>query len=175
MLKRSCCYLLWPLTAVILGVIVGAKLETVVGAADEVTLAASVAVIVTAVTRTITITLTLVTGVLRSAASPASFKVPAETSLVGRRVEGYPGSDDRGRSLHCQAVGQVTAVVFGMIVQPELPAVVTPTHQVSPAPLVTVVLSTVQGTVTVSLTKPARIVRSTTSPSLVIPAATSLP
>ena len=58
------------LAAVILGMEVCSKLEAVVGPTHQISSAASVAVIVTSVTRTVTITLTLVTGVLRSAASP---------------------------------------------------------------------------------------------------------
>ena len=70
-----------PLAAVILLVVVGAKLEAVVGAAYQVSLAASVAVIAAAIPGPITVTLTLVTGGLRSAASPA-LEIAARTSLT---------------------------------------------------------------------------------------------
>ena len=72
---------LGPLTAVILLVVVGAKLEAVVGAAYQVPLAASVAVIVAAISGPITVTLTLITGGLRSAASLAVV-IPPSTSLT---------------------------------------------------------------------------------------------
>ena len=72
---------LGPIAAVILLVVVGAKLEAVVGAADEVTLAAPVAVIVAAITRPVTVTLALVTGGLRSAA-PLAVIIPPGASLA---------------------------------------------------------------------------------------------
>ena len=61
--------------------VVQTKLLAVVGAADEVTLAASVSIIQTAITRPITVTLTLITGVSRSAA-PLTIIIPASTSLT---------------------------------------------------------------------------------------------
>ena len=61
--------------------VVGSKLETVVGATDEVSLAASVSIIVTAITRTITVTLSLIAGVLRGAA-PLTIVISASASLT---------------------------------------------------------------------------------------------
>ena len=61
--------------------VVGSKLETVVGATDEVTLAASVSIIVATVPGTITVTLSLIAGVLRGAA-PLPIVIPASTSLT---------------------------------------------------------------------------------------------
>ena len=61
--------------------VVSSKLETVVGATDEVSLAASVSIIVTAIPGTVTVTLTLITGVLRGAA-PLTIVIPASTSLT---------------------------------------------------------------------------------------------
>jgi len=81
-----------PLTAVILGMVVGSKLETVVGATDKVSLAASVSIIVTAITRTITVTLSLIAGVLRGAA-PLSIVISASTSLACRRLQGNTSRD----------------------------------------------------------------------------------
>merc|ERR1719154_50348 len=78
---------LGPLAAVILLVVVGAKLEAVVGATYQVSLAASVAVITTAISGPITVTLTLITGGLRSAASLA-IVIPPSTSLTCRRLQG---------------------------------------------------------------------------------------
>ena len=65
--------------------VVQTKLLAVVGAADEVTLAASVSIIQTAITRPITVTLTLITGVLRGAA-PLTIIIPASTSLTWNTV-----------------------------------------------------------------------------------------
>ena len=72
---------LGPLAAVILLVVVGAKLEAVVGATYQVSLAASMAVIAAAIPGPITVTLTLVTGGLRSTAPPAVV-IPPSTSLT---------------------------------------------------------------------------------------------
>ena len=72
---------LGPLAAVVLLVVVGAKLEAVVGATYQVPLAASVAVIAAAIPGPITVTLTLVTGGLRSTA-PLAVIIPASTSLT---------------------------------------------------------------------------------------------
>ena len=71
----------WLLTAVVLLVVVQTELLAVVGAAHQISSAAPVAVIVTAISRTVTVTLTLVTGGLRSAASPA-LEIAARTSLT---------------------------------------------------------------------------------------------
>ena len=69
------------LAAVILLVVVGAKLEAVVGATYQISFAASVAVIVAAISGPITVTLTLITGGLRSTAPPAVV-IPTSTSLT---------------------------------------------------------------------------------------------
>jgi len=133
---------LGPLAAVVLGVVVGAKLEAVVGAADEVTLAAPVPVIVAAITRPVTVTLALVTRVLRSAA-PLAVIIPASTSLTCRRLQGH-ASRDQGQWLRDgQSLRKVAAVVLLMEVCPELLAVVAATHQVSLAAPVTIIGSSV--------------------------------
>ena len=72
---------LGPLAAVVLLVVVGAKLEAVVGATYQVPLAASVAVIAATIPGPITVTLTLVTGGLRSTA-PLAVIIPPSTSLT---------------------------------------------------------------------------------------------
>ena len=61
--------------------VVGAKLEAVVGPAHQISLAAPVSVIVTAVTGSVTVTLALVTGGLRGAASLAVI-IPSSASLT---------------------------------------------------------------------------------------------
>jgi len=141
---------LGSLTAVILGVVVGTKLETVVRAADEVTLAASVAVIVASVTRTITITLTLVTRVLRSAAS-LTVIIPPGTSLTCRRLQRHTSRDQRKRLRDSQSLRKVAAIILLVEVCPELLAVVAATHQVSLASPVTVISSSIQRPVTITL------------------------
>jgi len=141
---------LGPLAAVVLGVVVGAKLEAVVGAADEVTLAAPVAVIVAAITRPVTVTLALVTGGLRSAA-PLAVIIPPGASLARRRLQGHASRDQGQRLRDGQSLRKVAAVVLLVEVCPELLAVVAPTHQVSLAAPVTIIGSSVQRTVTVAL------------------------
>ena len=132
----------WSLTAVVLLVIVSSELETVVTATHQVSSTPSMAIIDAAVQRSITVTLAFTTRGLWCATSP-SVKVPATTSLVCWRLQGDPGPDDGGRSLCSEALWQVTAVIFRVVVQPELTTVVTPTHQLSLATLVAVVLSAV--------------------------------
>ena len=61
--------------------VVGSKLKAVVGSTDEVSLAASVSIIVTAVPRTVTVTLALIAGVLRGAA-PLTIVISASASLT---------------------------------------------------------------------------------------------
>jgi len=141
---------LGPLTAVILGMVVGTKLETVVGAADEITLAASVAVIVTSVTRTITVTLTLVTRVLRSAASLTVIISPG-TSLTCRRLQRHTSGDQGKRLRDSQSLWKVAAVILLVEVCSELLAVVAAAHQVTLTAAVTIISSTVQRSVTVTL------------------------
>ena len=60
--------------------VVMSKLLAVIGAADQISLAASVAIIEAAVTGPVTVTLALVTGVVRSAASLAII-ISSSTSL----------------------------------------------------------------------------------------------
>ena len=72
---------LGPLAAVVLLMVVGAKLEAVVGAAYQVSLAASVTIIVAAIPGPVTVTLALVTRGLRSA-GPLAVIIPASTSLT---------------------------------------------------------------------------------------------
>ena len=137
--------------------VVSSELEAVVAAADKISLAACVAVIDSAVKRSVTVSLAFITGILRSAASP-SLVVPASAPLAWQqsnvsreikscqtwgRIYGDPGSDDWRRSLCGEALRQVTAVILGVIEQSKLPAVVAATHEISSAALVAVVLSAV--------------------------------
>ena len=71
----------WFLTAVIFLVIIETELETVVAAAHQLSLAASMAVVLTSVSRTVTVSLSLPTGQLRSATSPA-IVIPPRTPLT---------------------------------------------------------------------------------------------
>ena len=54
----------WPLTAIVLLVVIQTELLTVVRAADQVSFTASVAVTLTSITRAVTVTLSLVTRLL---------------------------------------------------------------------------------------------------------------
>jgi len=141
---------LGPLTAVILGVVVGTKLETVVGAAHQISLAASVSVIITAVTGSVTVALALVTGGLRGAASLAVI-IPSRASLTCRGLQGHT-SRDQGQGLRGgQGLWKVTAVILLVEVCSELLAVVAAAHQVTLTAAVTIISSTVQRSVTVTL------------------------
>ena len=61
-----------------------------------------------------------------------------------------------------------------MVVGPELLTVVAPTHQASPAASVTIIDSSIASTVTVSLTLPARLLRSAAPPTVIVPASAPL-
>jgi len=141
---------LGPLTAVILGVVVGTKLETVVGPTHQISSAASVAVIVTSITRTITVSLTLVTRVLRSAAS-LSIIISPGTSLTCRRLQRHTSGDQGKRLRDSQSLWKVAAVILLVEVCSELLAVVAAAHQVTLTAAVTIISSTVQRSVTVTL------------------------
>ena len=77
-------------------------------------------------------------------------------------------------ALRVSAKRPLAAVVLLMIVVAELLAVIAATHQVPPAPSVTVIEASVIGTITVSLPFTARIRRSAASSSVIIPARTPL-
>ena len=61
--------------------VVSAELETVVAATHQVSLAAGVAIIETSITRPVTVPLTLLTGIVRGAAS-LTVIVPTAASLA---------------------------------------------------------------------------------------------
>ena len=67
----------WVFTAVVLGVKIGTELETVVTPTHQSSLAASVAVMLTSITRSVTVALANITGTLRSAAPPPVVVPPA--------------------------------------------------------------------------------------------------
>jgi len=152
-----------PLAAVILFVVVGAKLEAVVGATYQVPLATSMAVIVAAISGPITVTLTLVTGGLRSTAPPAVV-IPTNTSLTCRRLQGYGGLNQ----------GPLAAVILLVVVGAKLEAVVGATYQVSLAASVAVIAAAIPGPVTVTLTLVTGGLRSTAPLAIIIPPSTSL-
>merc|ERR1719411_2326032 len=77
---------LGQITAVILLVVVGSEFLTVVAAAHQVTLAASVAVINSAVQWSVTVTLPQAAGLLRRAAS-LTVEISPPASLTFRRFE----------------------------------------------------------------------------------------
>jgi len=162
-----------PLTAVILGMVVSSKLETVVGATDEVSLAASVSIIVTAVSGTITVTLSLITGVLRGAASLA-IVIPASTSLTCRWFKGHSSRDQGQRLRDSQGLWKVTAVILFMEVCAKLLAVIAATHQVSLTATVTIISSSIQRSITVTLTISTWALWSTAPTSIEVTASTSL-
>ena len=78
----------WSLTAVIFGMIIFSELKAVVAAALQVSLAASVAVMLTSITRSVTVSLSLPTGLLWRTAPLASRKVSPRTALPSCRLEG---------------------------------------------------------------------------------------
>ena len=77
-------------------------------------------------------------------------------------------------ALRVSAKRPLAAVVLLMIVVAELLAVIAATHQVPPAPSVTVIEASVIGTITVSLPFTARISGSAASSAVIIPTRTPL-
>merc|ERR1719270_1582088 len=161
------------LTAVILGMEVGAKLETVVGAAHKVSLAASMTVIGTAISRSITVTFAFITRVLWGATS-FTIVISSRASLTCRRFKGNSWQRLRSRSGGQESFRKVTAVILLMIVETKLLAVVAATDKVSLTSLMSIISSTITGSITVSLSIPTWVLWSTTSPAVVVPAGTSL-
>jgi len=139
------------------------ELFAVVGPAHQISLAASVAVIVTSVTRTITVTLTLVTRVLRSA-TPSVPVVPARTPLARFGLKWNAEIHWRSRFLWLGSWRLHAAVIFGMENVSKLFAVVVSTDQTSATLLIIV---------TIPLTLHAGVRGSTASPIVNIPALTS--
>ena len=99
------------LTTIILGVEIMSKLLTIVAAAHQVSLAPFITIMLTSITRSITVSLSLITGILRCAASLAII-VPAPASLTSWRQQWYP------RLRHCHwidilnCLGQVATVIL---------------------------------------------------------------
>jgi len=97
--------------------IVKPELETIVTPTDQVSLTAGMAVMLTSVCRSVTVSLSLTTRLLWSTAPP-TIVIPPGTSLARPRLQGRRG-----------LTGSLTAVVPGVIVRSELVAVVLATDQ----------------------------------------------
>jgi len=153
-------------------VVVSSKLETVVRAAHQISLAAGMAIIETAVPRSVTVALALVTGIFRGAAS-LTVIVPTSASLTCWRLQWSPGN--KGWLLsHGNILWSVTAVVLLVEVGAKLFTVVTPAHQVSPAALVPIVSAAVERSVTVSLAQATGLLRSAATSAIVVPSTAPL-
>jgi len=152
---------------------VGTKLETVIGATHEVSLAASVAVIDTSVSRAITVSLAFITGILWSTTSLAVV-VSTRASLTCRRFQGNSWQWLRNRSCGQESLRKVTTVVLLVIVETKLLAVVAATHEISLTTLMSIISSSISRSITVSLSVPTGVLWSTTSPTIVVPTGTSL-
>jgi len=145
-------FLYWrsgSLAAVVLLVVVSSKLLAIVTPAHEVSLTARVSVIETSISRSVTVSLSFTTRLLWSTTS-LPVVVTAPTSLTCRRLKRSAGHEDRFLSDR-EVLGSVTAVVLLMEIGSKLSAIVTPTHEVSLAALVTVMSTAVKRSVTVSL------------------------
>merc|ERR1719447_254754 len=162
----------WELTAIVLGVEVSSELEAVVTPTDQARLTALVTVMLTSVSRSVTVSLTYITGTLRSTTSP-TLVVSAATFLPWGRLK----EDSWLRfGRRCGDRWLLTAVVFRMIVQSELKTVVTPTDKIALTASMAVMLTPVTRSVTVSLSQTTGSVRCTTSPtSRIVPPCTPLP
>jgi len=161
------------LTTIILGVEIMSKLFTIVAPAHQVSLAPFITIMLTSITRSITVSLSLITGILRCAASLAII-VPAPASLASWRQQWYP------RLSHCHwidilnCLGQVTAVILGMIICSKLETVVSPTHQVTSTTIMTIIGSSVKWSITITFSIATWLLWCATSSVLVIPPRTPL-
>jgi len=90
-----------------------------------------------------------------------------------RRLKRSAGHEDRFLSDR-EVLGSVTAVVLLMEIGSKLSAIVTPTHEVSLAALVTVMSTAVKRSVTVSLPQATGLLWSTAPPTVVVPSTASL-
>ena len=129
--------------------VVGSELLAVVTPTNQSSSAAAVTVIDSSISGSITVSLALTTGLLGSTAPPPVV-VTAPASLTRGRSQGSSGQDDWRRGLG-KVLRTVTAVVLLVVISSELLAVVTPTHEVSLAASVSVMASSVSGSITVSL------------------------
>ena len=73
-----------------------------------------------------------------------------------------------------QRLRKITAVILLMIVRSKLLAVVASTHKISLAAGMTIIGSTISWTITITLSIVTRILRCTTSATVVVSASTSL-
>jgi len=152
---------------------VGTKLETVVRAAHKVSLAASMTVIDTSISRSITISLAFITGILWSTTSLAVV-VSTRASLTCRRFQGNSWQWLRSRSCGQESLRKVTTIILLVIVETKLLAVVAATHQISLTTLMSIISSSISRSIAVSLSVPTWVLWSTTSPTIIIPTGTSL-
>merc|ERR1719232_1469570 len=103
--------------------VVGSKLEAVVGATDQISLTAPVPIIISAVPGAVTVALALVTGGLGGAASLAVI-IPSSASLTCRRLQRHTGGD-QGQGLRGgQGLRIITAIILFVELSSELLAVV---------------------------------------------------
>ena len=159
---------------------VSSKLEAVVAPADQVAPTPGVTVMLAPVTRPVTVALAHVTRAVRGAA-PSSVIV-STTALfpcakyLGNKIKptfqstlGWLQPDPFRNFDHWSVLNWwrlLTAVILLMVVVAKLPAVVAPTHEVPPAPPVSVVLAPVPRPVTVALALVTRVLRCAASPVL---------
>ena len=95
-------------------------------------------------------------------------------NLTCRRFKGNSWQRLRSRSGGQESFRKVTAVILLMVVETKLLAVVAATDKVSLTPLMSIISSSITRTITVSLSIPAWVLWSTTSPTVVVSAGTSL-
>jgi len=132
-----------------------------------------VPVIIPAVPGPVTVTLALVTGGLGGAASLAVI-IPSSASLTCRGLQRHTGGD-QGQGLRGgQGLGIITAVILLMEVCSELLAVVAAAHEVALTSAVTIVSSSVQGPVTVTLAVSAGALWSAAPATIEVTPSTSL-
>merc|ERR1711868_225518 len=130
-------------------------------------------VIGAAISRSITVTFAFITRVLWGATS-FTIVVSSRASLTCRRFKGNSWQWLRSRCCGQESFRKVTAVILLMVVETKLLAVVAATDKVSLTPLMSIISSSIAGSITVSLSIPAWVLWSTTSPTVVVSAGTSL-
>merc|ERR1719270_2694876 len=128
---------------------VGSKLEAIVGSTNKISFTSLVSIMLSSISRSITVSLSLITWILRSAASLA-IKIATSTSLSLWRLYRNSTLDIRNDVLHSQCLWIITTIILWMIICTELPAIVAATNQFSLTPLVTIIGSPIKRSITVT-------------------------
>merc|ERR1719402_1054885 len=138
------------LTAVILVMVVSTKLLTVVTATHKVSTTSSVSIINTSITCSITVSLSFITRILWSTASPTIIVTPS-ASLTCGRFKRNAWNDDRCWPICAYRRWQITTVILLMEIKSKLLAVIAATDKISLTASMSIINTSIKRSITVSL------------------------